>query len=67
MKGVCFLLGSITFMLLAMVGILGGGFGLILTYISIPVGLILLCVGFCIAFPKKESKKEKDDVKENYK
>lgn len=54
-------------MLLAIVGILGGGFGLILTYISIPVGLILLCVGFCIAFPKKESKKEKDDVKENYK
>ena len=68
MKGVCFLLGSITFMLLAIVGVLGGGQGLIFTYVSIPVSLILLCLGFCIAFPKKDNRKDsKKDEETNFK
>lgn len=67
MKGIRFLLASITVMVLALVGIVGGGQGIILTYISIPTSLILMFLGLCMDNQKQsrecQENKEKDSNK----
>ena len=64
MRGVRILLASITLMLLALIGIMGGGLGMLITYIAAPVSLILMFIGLCIDEPKKDENNLKDKIDE---
>lgn len=64
MRGVRILLASITLMLLALIGIIGGGPGVLITYIAAPVSLILMFIGLCIDEPKKDETNLKDKIDE---
>lgn len=65
MRGVRILLASITLMLLALIGIIGGGQGgLVITYIAAPVSLILMFIGLCIDERKKDENNLKDKIDE---
>ncbi len=64
MRGVRILLASITLMLLALIGIMGGGLGVLITYIAAPVSLILMFIGLCIDEPKKDENNLKDKIDE---
>ncbi len=64
MRGVRILLASITLMLLALIGIIGGGSGVLITYIAAPVSLILMFIGLCIDEPKKDETNLKDKIDE---
>ena len=63
MKAIRFLLASITIMILALIGLIGGGQGLILTYILVPVSLVLMFVGLCIDDQKQVKEQKNKDSK----
>ena len=63
LKAIRFLLASITIMILALIGLIGGGQGLILTYILVPVSLVLMFVGLCIDDHKQVKEQKNKDSK----
>lgn len=60
MKGVKLLLASITIMLLAVVGVIGGGDGIILTFIAMPLSILIMAIGLFISDKKDDENTQKN-------
>ena len=60
MKGVKLLLASITIMLLAVVGVIGGGDGIILTFIAMQLSILIMAIGLFISDKKDDENTQKN-------
>lgn len=54
------LLASITIMLLAVVGVIGGGDGIILTFIAMPLSILIMAIGLFISDKKDDENTQKN-------
>lgn len=54
------MLASITIMLLAVVGVIGGGDGIILTFIAMPLSILIMAIGLFISDKKDDENTQKN-------